>query len=433
MLIGAELDPVFAAVRLVRRRSTVSTFLLFWVKALAWSAAVLAAGAVFVPRTPLLLAAGAVLVAVTGLAMVRSSIRRLSVYQSACLLDRTAGLRDQISTAVHFAAIERPHAIISHQRRSALRAIADLNPADLVPWPGTALARPASVFIVAVAVMMIISGGREPLLVGILEGAPSTPVIEAFVPAPGRGPIDEPKELPAGFGSVDAPEAPEGSPGDGSAPISQPGARGAETGSNAAAGRQSGSGAQERAGAEPGISDSGAGARSLTSRVAQALKDFFDRASGQAANSPESSRSNTPAGQNAGNQRANGQAGTRPQPSSDARAPGRGTAGEGSGSDRTDQAGLGNTAGGNPGSPDAAHNELLPPATREDVVALASTNFTGEATIVTTIEAADALVPLRNASATGATTTNGTGQTELPVRYRSYVRRYFSRPDASQP
>jgi hypothetical protein len=66
---------------------------------------------------------------------------------------------------------------------------------------------------------------------------------------------------------------------------------------------------------------------------------------------------------------------------------------------------------------------------KQDVVPLTLTNFKGQATMLTSGQRGAALVPLRDATLPSTASTTGAEQTEVPLRYRSYLQRYFTHPD----
>jgi hypothetical protein len=474
----SESHPLIDAIRTVQRRAVVSSFFRELNRYLAWSlVGLLLAAAVFAFKVVIL--SGAVLAAgALAAGVVVAWVRRPSAYDAACRLDEAAGLRDRISTAWHYATIEAPDEMIRHQRRDALGRLAHTDPRALFALRIPSGIGRTLVLAVAVASLLAYRTTHKPPLAVIAERLTPTALARAVQlfrrPDPERAgrermaraderaadasDLNEDGLQPSPNGDREHPAASSAPNGKAASIVTDPSgsAEGpSEEGQQDASGQpenakgspNNGAGSESQTTSPPGDKDkdpseSGAGsqagrpsAQSLGQRIQQALKDLLAKAVGEQPKGADGRQgaSSEPATQPAPNARK------LPPPPTSQTSKSPQTPGEGD----SEPGGPGATLGANdPGQGDApggGQDHAIPLETtpnaplethpQQDVVPLSPTNFKGQVSIRTSNQIGTALVPFRDTSPLATASTNGAEQGDVPLRYRTYVQRYFNHPD----
>ena len=462
-----EFRPLLDAIRVVQRRILANSLLHHWNRCLTWSLGGLLVAAAVLSLHALLVAAAVLAIVATLVAVVITWMARPSSYEAAWRLDQAAGLHDRLSTALHFAANERPDEMVSRQRRDALGRLAEADPRALFRMHlPTSLGRTAGIAL-AVVGMMLYQVNHKPPLLAVSEQVAQTRLARAILNPPppekekefkekllltdDREAVDELDEK-AGLDQASEGEIQETSEpanGDPSAPSDDPGGNeGQNTETESGNPEQSADGDQgsgdnqgdqqkgdrQDAGAQPQDKKSS----SLAQKLTQALKDLMAKATGQQPRDQQNEQrmpqqqGNDPAQgqnqpQNPGNQNQGNQGARPPSQDSDAKA-------NGSGPQMTNQQGEGNAPNGRGNNQSQlTKNPMLDANATADVVPLAATTFKGQASVLTTAQPGQALVPQRDTSALPTATTNGAEQGDVPLRYRAYIQQYFNHPDSNNP
>jgi hypothetical protein len=399
-----------------------------------------------------------------------------SLYGAACQLDAMAGLQDRLSTTMHLAADENPGWMIFHQRRDALARLKNVNARALFPlkMPATVRRTAAIALVAAGLIAYRIEYGppaftlihkaaqtrvAEAVIVPLVRAIESAPlnlfnrrepdVLDEEAAAAGMPNHDEktPPVFPFGEPNANNSNGPgqQNSPGlfptdskgnersnqaqnqmqsqgnasqnpdqnheqNGTNPNSQ---RGASDGKTPAANQS-----QSNGGASKG------GQQSLGQKLVDALKQMMGNMSGQDGNqSPSQPPPDTQApstqgqgGQSSGRQGKGGQQASLNDDKAKV-TPANSGAHSGAGNGTQQQSAQ------KPPTPDAAQQNsanLVP-----ERVTLDASDFRVQTHPRAMPGPGTAEVPLTNASATGAATTNGAEQEDIPLRYRNYVQRYF--------
>lgn len=483
----SEFHALATLLHTVRRRIAAATCLAALNRSAIWALGlVLVAAAIF----PLRVVGGVGLAAASGavaFGIFTAWRSHPSAYESACRVDVAMGLHDRLSTAWHFALAEAPDDMMRCQRRDALDHLPQAPASAIVPIGLPAGFRRTAVLALAVTALLAYRATHRPPLAAAVEriappaiaraidavrrAAPDQYVPEPIVRAETALEVDpsqlsdEGGLLPTFNRDSKASRAPsrgnmgtpfgDGEPGEGVdlppedepppstvPPQMSPGA-GPPNGA-----RQKRPGGPESEGAQPDHAGQASGAgdsqtpASLSQRLRQALNDLLAKARGDQGN-------------NAQNQRGGGGNSSQPQvPPANAKAipapPGSQPTGSPSDkegeSDSKDggpgatmgmnELGSGNAPGGardpQPQAIDLTQEPAADTQQKAEVVPLSLTNFQGQASMLTNSQRGTAQTPLRETSSTGASSTRGSEQGEVPLRYRAYVREYFTHPEEAR-
>lgn len=435
------------------------------------------------------LAAGVVAAVCLAGSLLRAVRSRLSLYQAAAELDRAANLKDRLSTAYFFSHLEEPEGLLRCQREDALRRLARVNPPELFPVGVPAKARHSLALLLVVAGLFAYRIYFGPPMLALLEKAGETRLVKSILspiahamererqaankqPSPElaerdkRGGETQDRE-PADSRGAAAGESASGAEqegAEGGEPLSRQQKQEASSGQNGSSGeegeaeqegeegseqsgdpqgqsgqqrsgekqQQNGSGKNGQSGRErqDALSDSdSAGNRnqSLGRTLMQALKNMLATAAG----TPRGAQARSQNGQNAspGSPQAPPMSGN-----SGGQSPQQGKGNE-RGSDAASNAPSGSMQPGGqkagmgigqqPGSSEEKPSEPLPASLKPDRVALDSQEFSGEAQVRARGGQGTVNSPARNVGGLGTAAVSGTGQENVPLRYRLYVQRYF--------
>jgi hypothetical protein len=473
-----ELHALMDQAALVRRRILANRSLGYWFVSLNWILGALILAAAFSRhlRAAGILAVIFVLVAAVG-SFLLAKRKGPSVYGAACQLDAMAGLQDRLSTTVYFGAAEDPGWMILHQRRDALAQLKNLNASALFPlqMPATirrtlAMALVAAGFVVyrieygPPALTLIHKAAQthvaEALISPLVRAVESTPlnvfsqrtpdVLDEEAATAGMPNHDEktPPVFPFGEPNTNNSDGPgqENSPG--LFPTDSKGSQRTNQSQNQMQSQgdasQSSDQSHEQNGANPnsqkGASNgktpaanqgqsngapSKGGQQSLGQKLVDALKQMMGSMSGQDANqSPSQPPPDTqgPSAQGQGGQSS-------------------GTQGKGGQQASLNDDKAKNTPANSGAHSGAGNGTQQPSAQKQPTLDAAQQNSANLVPERVTLDASDfrvqthprampgpgtAEVPLTNATATGAATTNGAEQEDIPLRYRQYVQRYFA-------
>ena len=104
-----------------------------------------------------------------------------SVYAAACKLDASAGLQDRLSTALHFAAEEKPDSMVLSQRRDSLSRLKVINTRALFPLQMPANARRTAALALVVAGLFAYRIKNAPPGLTLARKVSQTHLVEAVV------------------------------------------------------------------------------------------------------------------------------------------------------------------------------------------------------------------------------------------------------------
>ncbi len=481
-----ELGSLLAETGVVRRRILANRSLVYWLACWNFVLGMLVLVAAFSSHLRSAIVLAAILLAIG--AVVSFFVARHtgpSVYAAACKLDESAGLQDRLSTTLHFAAEEKPGSIILSQRRDSLSRLKVINTRALFPLqmpanarrtallalvvvgllayriknapPGLTLARKVSQSHLVEAIVSPLARVTENAKLNLLD-RPQIDVLDAEAAAAGTAENPEkgsnslpPGALPSRAGSGDDQKKssalnPEDSKAIESGPPSQNQSQQNQSQANNTSPSDStqegrgqnpldqdspkpGSGAKGDSSSQPKVNNDGSKAnqQSLGQKIEQALKDMM----GSMIGLPSNQEPNTPSPQP---QRSSsqGQGGQIPQPGGDSGQQPEGSDGK-SNEEKANETPGGpgkHTGVGNgtqqqvlqkptdPGG--SAQTDLVP-----ERVPLDATDFRVQTHPRAMPGPGTSEVPMTNASLTGAATTNGAAQENIPMRYRQYVQRYF--------
>ncbi len=465
-------------VETVHRRTLANRFLLRWNRYGQWGLLAVLISAFFLPLAGVLIAALVILAGVTAAALVITWVKQPTAYESACQLDAAAGLKDRISTALHCASIASPDPMILHQRQDALEHLQRVQPKALFPIRIPATAGRTLLLVAVVAGFMAYRGnhrspfanllasstqaraaaGKPPLTFRQLEarlkklilgekdgvaGAEGQPQsgqglsAKMEQPPPEEPQADQKNSSDTADPQQDASEASQEDASEGQ-PQSDPGQQGdnpqgsqPQQADNSPAQGDSQKGDQQQSPDRKENQANSPQPPSLAQRIQQALKDLMAKASGQTPPQGEQSPqqgdqpSNSQPSQQGQNQSS--QPGQRPANNQgDANA-------NANGGEPGQQPGTGDRPNGGRGiQQQAPGDNSMSAKAGPDVVPLSMTNFQGDARIHTTTEPGKAKVPERDTAPRPMATTNGAEQGDVPLRYRTYVQRYFDRENKAR-
>ena len=178
----AELRELLAAVRIVQRRSLLNAFLKEWTW---WVTAVLGGlllAALLSPSLAGAVAAAVVLLCAGMLASVWYVLRkRPTVYEAAARLDRAAGLKDRLSTALFLSSVEKPRSVVRAQREDALARLAEVDARAAIPIHAPAGVRRLLVLLVLAGGLFAYRMQFDPPVLALFRGAADTRVAQVML------------------------------------------------------------------------------------------------------------------------------------------------------------------------------------------------------------------------------------------------------------
>jgi hypothetical protein len=447
-----------------------------------WGLAGLLVAGAFLRFNVVLALAGLAIVIILGSGVAKAWAGRSSDYDLACRLDHASGLHDRISTALHLASRKvgegkAQDEMVLLQRRDTLSRLSRVDPEALFALKMPVALPRVLMLVAAVAGLMAYRVNHRPPMPALLRAA-QVRIQRAIEPLhlaelektilrrledkksvrsedPREAEAIENSELVA---SPDMPDtekaqlqqkkdadmAAEGMEKPQGDPNADP-----QSGEPRPSDKQQGQGAPKQAGGDPksqgrenknneeGSQQSKGEGSSLADKIKQALKDLLSKSDDQPKSSQDSnSQQSDKMGSQAGGKPSDQSSKTSPKDKSGAK--------EQNGDKDKTSGGSGSMPGPTSGAGDASkgkktenaqapENALKKPDALKQVVPLSTTNFKGEILVTTTTEVGQALVPMGNRSPQPRATTNGVEQGSMPLRYRTYVQRYFDHPDQRSP
>lgn len=178
----AALGNLLSALDLVRRRAFLNTFLRECLWCLSAVLLALALAALLSPSLYWALVAAAWLTAAGVAAGAWHAYRaRPSRYQAAFEMDRAGGLKDRLSTAFFFTAIQNPEGLLARQRKDALEHLSRCNPQELFPVRLPRVAKGAALLLAAVAGLFAYRIYSGPPLLAALQRAAQTQLVKSIL------------------------------------------------------------------------------------------------------------------------------------------------------------------------------------------------------------------------------------------------------------
>jgi hypothetical protein len=411
-----DLRGLLGVLAAVQRRILANSFLRAWIR--WWNWILIGLIVVAAVRTEL---AGSILLAAVLLATGALLVYawewrdRMNAYESACLLDAAAGLKDRLSTSLWFGETNHPEGFLLYQRRDALKRLPNLDVRTLFPIRPAALARRTLLLALAVSGLFLYRAYYPPPLKALLETTWHSQLLQSLL-SPHRPPVanaaQRRPDLPDESQALERRESPDAI--DASADVWHDLVDKSSLSSNQ----------QPHDASALRPLDSPNGNQSLAQSLEQAFKDML---SGDPDQNPSSD-----AGPPAPQQRQNSQqpksagdnsAGSNPDPSST------------ESSRNSDQNGAQLVAGAGgqktlPKGPVESSRPVVTPVVER--VALEAKNFKDQKRMPVApgtgaADLASGLVP-----AQGTVTINGAEQENIPERYRSYVQHYFEHTNKGQ-
>jgi hypothetical protein len=473
-----ELHALIDEAAVVRRRILTNRSLEYWVLSLNWILGALILAAAFSRHLWDAAILGLIFMVVAAVGSFLLAKRKApSIYGAASQLDAMAGLQDRLSTTIHFAASEDPGWMIIHQRRDALARLKNVNASVLFPLQMPATVRRTAIIALVAAGFIAYRIEYGPPAFALIHKVAQTRVAEAvlsplvravesaqlklFSPrtqdvldeeaaaavampnheekAPPVFPFGDPNTNNSNMGGTQ--NSPGFVPTDSKA--DEHTAQSQNQAQSQGNSSQNSDPNHEQNGANPDSQKDGADGKtpsanqgqsngagskgaqqSLGQKLMDALKQMMGNTSGQDANqSPSQPPPSTqgPSAQGQGGQSSGTQAkgGQQATPNDDKAkdTPANSGAHSGAGNGTQQQ-----SAQKPPNSDAAQQNSanLVP-----ERVTLDASDFRVQTHPRPMAGPGTAQVPLTNASVTGAATTNGAEQEDIPLRYRQYVQRYF--------
>jgi hypothetical protein len=475
------LGSLLAAIEAVRRRLVATTVLGHVNTSLTWGlSALLLAAAAF----PLRIVVGALVVLMVAAVVASVSLgwrSRPSEYDSACRLDAAAGLNDRLPTAWHYRGAENPGDMIVRQRRDALQRMTAVDPRALFALRlPRAFGRTLALALALVVLIGYRTSHTSPLAAVAERVAPNgivraiaalrhpevAPREQARASRAGGEATDEPdvdletmnvRSSPEGARSrskagsrgtngdpdaeaSDSVEDPEDGPQDaqsGPDQMPRPGSGLQKNEAGPSSQGQAGAPNQDKAPSESAAPPDGAASTpSLAQRMTQALKDLISKAMGEQPKDKNAARQGPSGDQPAPDPNAKkmpappgGQQAGGPSPAPGEKDSKSGAAGEARTGGDAGEGNAPNGEGNEPVAGAAGQNPSIETHPKQDVVPLVLTNVKGQATLMTSSQRGQAMVPLRDVAPRSTASTKGAEQGDVPLRYRAYVQRYFHHPD----
>jgi hypothetical protein len=474
-----ELHTLIEEAGVVRGRILANRSLAYWFVSLNWILGALILAAAFSRHLWDAAILGMICVVVAAVGSFLLAKRNApSIYGAACQLDAVAGLQDRLSTTIYFAPVEDPGWMILHQRRDALRQLKNVNASGLFPLQVPATIRRTAVIAIVAAGFIAYRIEYGPPAFTVIHKVAQTRLAEAVISPLARlvesaqlklfnprtpDVLDEEAAAAVAMPNHDEktpPVFPFGDPNtnnsNGPGQQNSPGlfptdSKGSQQTNQSQNQMQSQGNASQKSdqnheqnGAIPnsqkGASDgktpaanqgqsngspSKGGQQSLGQKLVDALKQMMGNMSGQEGNQspsqpPPSTQGPSAQGQGGQSSGTQGKGGQQASPNNDKarETPANSGAHSGAGNGTQQQSAQKQS------TPDAAQqnsSNLVP-----ERVTLDASDFRVQTHPRPMAGPGTAQVPLTNASVTGAATTNGAEQEDIPLRYRQYVQRYFA-------
>jgi hypothetical protein len=456
---SSELHGLLDVLASARKRILANTVLRRWMKSWTWILAGLIVAASLSPKLTWVVILVAILAVIGAIVSVAWTWRaRPSAYEIAARVDSAAGLRDRLSTAVHFGVVDRPDAMMLRQREDALSRVPQLNAQGLFPIQFPATAPRILALAVIAAGLFVYRMYHKPPIVALLQStarsqlvqsilSPITNAMEkdlqrtvALVNTELETPVDEVRPgdaLPVADDlwqptdekgpKADAKDAQEGNFGDPD-PSGNPQAnkqgemKSGDQPQGDAQQNQEGNGNEGKPGDSQQKDSNGSGNQSLSQSLKQALKDMMSK----------SQSKNDQAKQQADAQKSQQGGDSHQPPTSDSN-----KKSDSQGSSDAQQKASPNSASGagtQQGSKDLKKDQVSSPDPKgtPDRIGLEATGFKEQTKIRADAGTGTARLAVRDVAPQGMVVTNGAEQENIPARYRLYVQHYFEHANSDQ-
>jgi len=455
---SSELHGLLDVLLSVRKRILANTVLRRWMKSWTWILAGLIVAASISPKLAWVVILAAILAGIgVAFAMAWTWRARPSAYEIASRVDSAAGLRDRLSTAVHFGVVEQPDAMMLRQRQDALSRVPQLNATGLFPiqFPASAtrilaLAVVASglfayrVYHKPPIIALLQSTARSQLVQSILS--PITNAMEkdlqrtvALVNTELETPADEvhPGDDVPVADDLWQPEKDKGSKADAKdamdANFGDPDKSGNpdqnKQGDMKSGDQQQGDPQQSQDGngneGKPGDSQqkesqNGSESKSLSQSLKQALKDMMSKSKSDQAKQQADAQKSQQGGDSHQPPNADSNKKSDSQGSSDAQQKASPNSASGAGTQQ--------------GSKDLKKDQVSSPDPKgtPDRIGLEATGFKEQTRVRVDPGTGTAKLAVRDVTTQGMVVTNGAEQENIPARYRLYVQHYFEHANSDQ-
>lgn len=408
--LSNDLDRLMDLLIVVRRRVLANSILRTWLQWGDWILIGLMVIAAIRTKWAGSIIAAAVLLTTAAFGICAREWRnRMSPYESACLLDTAAGLKDRLSTSIWFGETAHPEGLILYQRRDALKYLSNLDVRTLIPIRIATLARRTLLLSLLACGLFIYRVYRPAPLTAILKATWHSQLLQSGL---------SPRRLPV----TSAVQQPQESTDSEMQALDQRQSSTA-TDTSADAWGNSDQDKPRLAGQQPPDAsgfhslDSTNGNRSLAQSLMQTLKDI---ASGRPEENASSDASANPPLQR--------QDSTQPKNASQNATDNTSSQTGAESARNSQQNGAHHVAGAGgqrlpPKAPVESSPFVVTPVVER--VPLEAKNFKGQKRMPVEPETGSAELASGNAASQRTATMNGAEKEDIPERYRSYVQRYF--------
>jgi hypothetical protein len=344
---------------------------------------------------------------------------RPSAYDAALQVDRVAGLKDRISTALYFGTKTNPEGLVLSQRRDALQRLPKADLSELMSLHLPVTARRTLVLTLAAIAFLTYRMYYQPPMMELLQATANSHLVQSILSPVARvSEKDVQRAAQKAEAQPDAERRAGEAPQAGDDPWKQPDQE------RQADDAEQGNFAPEQQDPSLGqTADSVNSAPSLSKSVVDALKDMLS--SGQ---QPPQNPGDQPPGDQQGQPR-----------NSEQKQPGQGDEQKGAqdGPDAKENSAQNASGAGDqqPGTKERVKNEPMKVKAVPERVALESKELKEQPKIKATAGVGSAQIVTTNITPKAAAAVNGAEQPDIPARYRSYVQQYFvhQATDAPQP
>ncbi len=407
---AAELHGLLDILNRVCKRILANTFLRDWLRWWSWILIGFIVVAAFREKLAGTLVIAAALAGLGAAAIFVWLWRtRPSAYDAALQVDRAAGLKDRISTALYFGNKTNPEGLVLSQRRDALQRLPQADLSELMSLRMPATARRTLILTLAAVAFLTYRMYYQPPMIALLEATANSHLVQSMLSPIARvSEKDVQRAAQKPEAQNDAARRAGEAPQAGDDPWKQSDQQ------RQADDADQGNFAPEQQDPSLGTAaDSANSAPSLSKSVMDALKDMLS--SGQ---QPPPGPGDQPPPDQPGQQRA-----------SEQKQPGQGDEQKGSqdGPDAKENSAQNASGAGDqqPGSKERVKNEPMKVKAVPERVALESKELKEQPKIKATAGVGSAQIVTTNITPQAAAAVNGAEQPDIPARYRSYVQQYF--------